>query len=60
MLYVTRKRVPIVHAMKDLGVSVTSDLSWNSHVNTLVSECNRMMGMIKSCVIFSFIYVNNF
>ena len=46
--------------MKDLGVSVTSDLSWNSHVNTLVSECNRMMGMIKSCVIFSFIYVNNF
>ena len=60
MLSVTRKRVPIVHAMKDLGVSVTSDLSWNSHVNTLVSECNRMMGMIKSCVIFSFIYVNNF
>ena len=33
--------------MNDLGVSVTSYLSWNSHINTLVSKCNRMMGMIK-------------
>ena len=36
--------------MKDLGVSVTSDLSWNCHINTLVSKCNRMMGMIKGSV----------
>ena len=63
MLSVTRKKVPIdftytinkrrvrrVQSMKDLGVSVTSDLSWNSHINTLVSKCNRMMGMIKRSV----------
>ena len=36
--------------MKDLGVSVTSDLSWNSPINALVSKCNRMMGMIKRSV----------
>ena len=36
--------------MKDLGVSVTSDLSWNSRINTLVSKCNRMTGMIKRSV----------
>ena len=60
MLSVTRKKVPInftytinnkpvrrVQSMKDLGVAVTSDLSWNSYINTLVSKCNRMMGMIK-------------
>ena len=63
MLSVTRKKVPIdftytinnrpvlrVQSMKDLGVSVTSDLSWDSHINALVSKCNRMMGMIKRSV----------
>ena len=63
MLSVTRKKVPIdftytinnrqvrrVQSMKYLGVSVTSDLSWNSHINTLVSKCNRTMGMIKRSV----------
>ena len=63
MLSVTRKKAPIdftytinnrpvrrVQSMKDLGVSVTSDLSWNCHINTLVSKCNRMMGMIKRSV----------
>ena len=63
MLSVTRKKVPIdftytinnrpvrrVKSMKDLGVSVTSDLSRNSHINTLVFSCNRMMGMIKRSV----------
>ena len=63
MLSVTRKKAPIaftytiynrpvrrVQSMKDLGVSVTSDLSWNSHINRLVSKCNRMMGMIKRSV----------
>ena len=63
MLSVTRKKVPIdftytinyrpvrrVQSMKDPGISVTSDLSWNSHINALVSKCNRMMGMIKRSV----------
>ena len=47
MLSVTRKKISIdptytinnrpvrrVKSIKDLGVSVTSDLSWNSHINT--------------------------
>ena len=63
MLSVTGKKVPIdftytinnrpvrrVQSMKDLDVSVTSDLSWNSHINTLVSECNRILGVIKRSV----------
>ena len=32
-----------VQCMKDLGVYVTSDLSWNSHINTLESKCNSMI-----------------
>ena len=36
--------------MKDLGVSVISDLSWNTHINALVSKCNRIMGMVKCSV----------
>ena len=26
---------------------ITSDLSWNSHINTFLAKWNRMMGMIK-------------
>ena len=60
MWSVTKKKVPInfiytinnrplrrVQSMKDLGVSVASDLSWNTHINAVVSKCNRMMGMVK-------------
>ena len=62
MLCVTMKKVPIdfiytinnrpvhrvrVQSMKDLGVSVRCDFSWNSHIKTLVSKRNIMMGMIK-------------
>ena len=63
MFSATKEKVPIdftytinnrpvhrVQSMKDLDVSITSDLSWNSHINTLVSKCNRMMGMIKRSV----------
>ena len=36
--------------MKDLGVFAARDLLWNSLINTLVSECNNIMGMIQSSV----------
>ena len=39
-----------VQSVKDLGVSVTSDLSWNFHINALVSKCNRMMRVLKRLV----------
>ena len=32
--------------MKDLDVSAARDLLWNTLINTLVSKCNTMMGMI--------------
>ena len=35
--------------MKDIGVSVTSELSWNSH-KYIVSKCNIMMGIITLSV----------
>ena len=36
--------------MRDLVVSVTSDLLWNSHINTLVFKRTIMMGMITRSV----------
>ena len=39
-----------VHSFKDLGVLVSSDLSWNNHVKSVVSKSNRVMGMIKRSI----------
>ena len=36
-----------VTSVKDLGVLVSSDLSWKRHIDNVVSKCNRVNGMIK-------------
>ena len=32
---------------KDLGVHVSTKLSWNNHIDVIISKANKMLGMIK-------------
>jgi hypothetical protein len=40
----------VVHSVKDLGVNVSSDLSWNKHVGITVNKANKVLGIIKRTV----------
>ena len=63
ILTVSRRKAPVffnymlngnslehVTSFKDLGVLVSSDLSWKGHIDNVVSKCNRVNGMIKRVV----------
>ena len=53
-----------VDSFKDLGVTVTRDLSWAIHINNTVSKANKMLGIIKRSVgtankdIISMLYIS--
>ena len=40
----------VVHCVKYLGVNVSSDLSWNKHVDITVNKANKVLGVIKGTV----------
>ena len=39
--------VEMVVKEKDLGITITKDLTWNNHLKAIVSKANRKMGFIK-------------
>ena len=51
-----------VQSVKDLGVTISSDLSWNNHVGITTNKANKVLGIIKRTVgmanqdIFSILY----
>ena len=60
ILSVTRKKCPIkfpyklhnealenVKSAKYLGITITSDLSWNKHIATVTSKANKALGFVK-------------
>ena len=61
MIQLTRKRIKKIHAsytlegtdlenvesIKYLGVTITSDLSWNTHVSNVCTKANRTLGFLK-------------
>ena len=60
VLSITRKKHPIcfnyklgstdllkVKEEKDLGVTVTDTLSWNPHIQNIVSKANKLLGLLK-------------
>ena len=60
VLTITRKKHPIcfnyklgstellkVNEEKDLGVTVTDTLSWNPHIQNIVSKANKLLGHLK-------------
>ena len=40
----------VVHSVKDLGVNISSDLSWNRHIDITVNKANKLLGIIKRTV----------
>ena len=34
---------------KDLSVIMTENLQWNSHVYSITSKANRMLGLLRTC-----------
>ena len=60
VLTVTRKKTPIasdytldctaltrVSEEKDLGVIITTTLSWDSHIHTITAKANKLLGLLK-------------
>ena len=60
VLTVTRRKTPVTHEYhlgdvilqrvqeeKDLGVTISSNLSWDLHVKRIVLKANRMLGLLK-------------
>ena len=37
----------VLESIKYLGVSITSDLKWNSHIRNVCSEANRTLGFLR-------------
>ena len=44
---VNNKQLEHVTEEKDLGVIVTSTLSWDKHVHAIVSKANKLLGLLK-------------
>ena len=60
VLHVTRSRKPVmsryfmhnqklesVDTAKYLGVNISKDLSWNTHINNITASANRTLGFVK-------------
>ena len=48
--YFLRKPLKDVDNFKDLGVTVTKDLSWGNHISITVNKANKVLGSIKRSV----------
>ena len=60
VLTITRRKSPVIHEyhlgdvilqcvqeVKDLGVTISSNLSWDLHVLRIVLKANRVLGLLK-------------
>ena len=60
MMQLTRKRIKKIHASytlggtdlenvesNNLGVTITSDLRWNTHVSNVCTKVNRTLGFLR-------------
>ena len=42
-----------VSYFNDLGVTVSSDLTWNAHVENCIKKANKRLGLVKRCTGFT-------
>ena len=35
----------------DLGITLTSNLSWNTHISQVVNEANKMPALLRTCLL---------
>ena len=60
--YISNTELTPVDSFKDLGVMVSSDLSWSKHVDYTVNKANKVLGLLKRTIggknkeIFSMLY----
>ena len=60
--YFLEKPLKDVDNFKDLGVTITRDLSWSNHISITVNKANKVLGSIKRSVgtananVFSMLY----
>ena len=61
MMQITRKQIKTIHALytlegtvlenvesiKYLGVTITNDLLWNTHVSNICTKANRTLGFLR-------------
>ena len=60
VIHITTKKYPIIHKytlhghtllsvpqIKYLGVQISQDLKWNSHINSISSKANQTLGFLK-------------
>ena len=60
VLTITRKKKPVIYEYtlgskkltrvdheKDLGITTTTNITWDLHVNTVVAKANKMLGILK-------------
>ena len=40
--------------VKDLGVTISPDLTWDSHINTILAKANRMLAFLRRNSVMSF------
>ena len=43
-----------VESIKYLGVTITNDLKWNTHMSNVCTKANRTLGFLRKICIFSF------
>ena len=39
-----------VKSFKDLGITISKDLTWSKHISTNVNEANQVLGLIRRTV----------
>ena len=44
-----------VTQVKDLGVNISPDLKWDTHINTILAKANRMLASLRGNSVMSFI-----
>ena len=49
MLHIPRRELTFVNveSIKYLGVTITSDLRWNTHVSNVCTKANRTLGFLR-------------